>query len=156
VREDGFASLGAGISLISSGSEIEVKNRAARDLLAVVVRRPGGDAFYFPRIADGDSVKVSSGQKLPRLGKMTILGGMPMRRLDASVFAEKADHDAQGVSGAWRALERYVGSSSDWWPDDVPVLIAQLEGGEGKSSDSGLSIDVDRVLVRVVGWGGVP
>lgn len=156
VREDGFAGIGAGVSLIQSGSEVEIKNRTARDLLAVVLRTPGGDAYYFPRIKDGEAVKAQSGQKLARLGKMTILGGMPMRRLDASVFGEKADHDAEGVSGAWRALERYVGSSSDWWPDDVPVLIGQLEGGEGKTSDSGLAVDVDRVLLRVVGWGGVP
>jgi hypothetical protein len=40
--------------------------------------------------------------------------------------------------------------------DDVPVLIAELEGGEGRTHDSGLTVDVDRVLVRVVGWGGVP
>jgi hypothetical protein len=36
------------------------------------------------------------------------------------------------------------------------VLIAQIEGGEGKTNDSGLRVDVDRVLLRVVGYGGVP
>ena len=48
------------------------------------------------------------------------------------------------------------GSDIDWWPDDVPVLLAQLQGGEGKVTDSGLRLDLDRVLVRVIGWGGVP
>ena len=38
----------------------------------------------------------------------------------------------------------------------MPVLIAELDGGEGRSQDSGLRLDLDRVLVRVVGYGGVP
>ena len=41
-------------------------------------------------------------------------------------------------------------------PDDVPVLIAQLDGGEGRLKDTGYEIDRDRVIVRVVGFGGVP
>jgi hypothetical protein len=36
------------------------------------------------------------------------------------------------------------------------VLIAQLDGGEGKLTDSGLDVEIDRVLLRVVGFGGVP
>jgi hypothetical protein len=156
VREDGFIDLGGGISLVEVGSELDLKNRTARDLLAVVVRRPGGDAFYFPRIADGQSVRASTGQRLPRLGKLMIGSGLPMSGLDVSVFGKLADADAKGSAAAWRALDTLVAGGSDWWPDDVPVLIAQLEGGEGKASDSGLRIDIDRVLVRVVGWGGVP
>jgi hypothetical protein len=38
----------------------------------------------------------------------------------------------------------------------VPVLIGQLDGGEGRVSDSGLRLDSDRLLVRVVGYGGRP
>ena len=41
-------------------------------------------------------------------------------------------------------------------PAGVPVLFGQLDGGEGRVSDSGLRIDSDRVLVRVVGYGGRP
>ena len=44
----------------------------------------------------------------------------------------------------------------DWFPANVPVLLAQIDGGEGDDSDSDLSIDIDRVLVRVVGYGGKP
>jgi hypothetical protein len=43
----------------------------------------------------------------------------------------------------------------DWWPEDVPVLIAELDGGESKLRDSGLRVEQDRVLLRVVGYGGV-
>jgi hypothetical protein len=156
VREDGFINLGGGISMVEAGGDLELKNRTARDLLAVVVRRPGGDSYYVPRLADGESVRVSSADKLPRLGKTAFYGGAAVRRLDASVFGERADRDARGAQAAWLALEALVGTNADWWPDDVPVLVAQLDGGEGKTSDSGLRLDVDRVLVRVVGWGGVP
>jgi hypothetical protein len=38
----------------------------------------------------------------------------------------------------------------------VPVLLAQMDGGQGKTSDSGLRLESDRLLVRVVGWGGAP
>jgi hypothetical protein len=62
----------------------------------------------------------------------------------------------KGAGAAWQAFDQLADNSVAWWPDDVPVLIAQLEGGEGKPTDSGLRIDSDRVLLRVVGWGGVP
>ncbi len=60
------------------------------------------------------------------------------------------------MTDAWEALAGYAGNEADWWPNGVPVLIGQLEGGEGKPTDTGLDVDIDRVLVRVVGVGGVP
>jgi hypothetical protein len=44
----------------------------------------------------------------------------------------------------------------EYWPADVPVLAAQLDGGEGKQADSGFPLEVDRALLRVVGTGGLP
>jgi hypothetical protein len=44
----------------------------------------------------------------------------------------------------------------NWWADDVPVLLGTLDGGEGRKSDSGLALDRDRLMLRVVGYGGVP
>jgi hypothetical protein len=55
----------------------------------------------------------------------------------------------------WGAIEAQAGTEVDWWPDEVPVLIAQLAGGEGVTRDSGFEVTQDRVLVRVIGWGGV-
>ena len=49
---------------------------------------------------------------------------------------------------------RSLGGETEWWPADVPVLLAALDGGEGKLTDSGLGVDYDRVLLRVVGTGG--
>jgi len=44
----------------------------------------------------------------------------------------------------------------DFWPEDVPVLVGQMDGGEGKLTDSGFPLEADRALLRVVGVGGVP
>lgn len=158
VREDGFVSLGGGVSLVDlGGGDVGIKNRAARDLVAVLVKLPSGDAYFHPRIGDGHSVTAKAGTALPRkIGRLTIGGhGMRAHRLDSKIFGPTLEPEAKGVSGAWSALESIAGTEVDWWPDDVPVLIGQLEGGEGKVSDSGLDVDIDRVLVRVVGYGGV-
>jgi hypothetical protein len=157
VREDGFTSLGGGVSLVEQGGDIAVKNRAARDLLGVIVWRPTGDPVYFPRIKDGEGVLASTGRALPKkIGRLRYFGSLSVRQLDASEFAATLDADVDGAGEAWKAFDQLVERGVSWWPDDVPVLIGQLEGGEGKTSDSGLTVDTDRLLVRVVGWGGVP
>lgn len=155
VREDGFTSLGAGVSLVlGSDGEVAIKNRCARDLLSVVVKTPGRGLTYFPKIADGESVLVSRGRPLPGAASPSSAAGA--HGLSVSNFHDAVEEHAKGVGAAWEALEALTGGDADWWPDDVPVLIAELEGGEGRNQDSGLHIDVDRVLLRVVGYGGVP
>jgi hypothetical protein len=155
VREDGFISLGGGVSLVAgAGGEVEIKNRSARDLIAAVLKAPGKDAVIFSRIKDGELVSAKAGEPLPSvIGKG--FAGKSRHSLGVTHFAARLDAIASGLSPAWQALETLC-DDTDFWPDDVPVLIAQLDGGEGKLSDSGLRVDVDRVLVRVIGWGGVP
>jgi hypothetical protein len=46
------------------------------------------------------------------------------------------------------------GTAVDWFPDDVPVVLGEIEGGEGAKSDTGLRVESDRLLFRVVGEGG--
>jgi hypothetical protein len=157
VREDGFVSLGGGVSITAEGSDLAIKNRTARDLIGVVVWRPKASPVYFPRLKDGQSVLASAGRALPKkIGKTRYFGSLSVRDLDADAFASTVEADVKGAGDAWRALDTATETTVDWWPDDVPVLIAQLEGGEGKSQDSGLRVDSDRVFVRVVGYGGVP
>jgi len=154
VREDGFVNLGAGVSILRGESgEFTIKNRALRDLLAVVVSAPGKGLYFFPQIADGASVTLGQGRALGPLTAVTPLG---THLLSSTSFHDAVEGRARGVGAAWEAIEALTGSDADWWPDDVPVLIGELEGGEGRSQDSGLRLDVDRVLVRVVGYGGVP
>jgi hypothetical protein len=155
VREDGFINLGGGISLLTGADgRLAVKNRCARDLLSVVVKAPGQDFSYFPKIADGETVSVWRGRAVGSV--LTGSPGVGTHPLSVASFHDAVEEHAKGASAAWDALDTLTGSDADWWPDDVPVLIAELEGGEGRSQDSGLRLDVDRVLVRVVGYGGVP
>jgi hypothetical protein len=167
VREEGFASLGAGIALLrDEDGELRVVNRTGRDLRAAILRAPGGTATYFARLADGESATTRSGRKLGAdadgrawEGMVTSaahVGGLDLRRLHPVALRSVLDADTPGLADAWWALSDAAGDLVDWFPDDVPVLIGQLDGGEGRAADSGLRIDADRVLVRVVGYGGRP
>lgn len=155
VREDGFTNLGAGISITrSENGVVSIKNRCARDLVSVLVNAPGLGLTYFPKIADGQTVRADSGRSLGHFAPATSSTGN--HALTVDMFRSDIEAHAKGIGAAWEALETVAGSEIDWWPDDVPVLLGELEGGEGKTQDSGLRLDVDRVLVRVVGYGGVP
>jgi len=155
VREDGFTNLGAGISITrSENGAVSVKNRCARDLLSVIVNAPGQGLAYFAKIADGQTVRVDSGRWLGHFAPTTSSSGAHSLSVDS--FRNDVEERTKGLGAAWDALDTVAGGEVDWWPEDVPVLLAELEGGEGKTQDSGLRLDVDRVLVRVVGFGGVP
>jgi hypothetical protein len=154
VREDGFTGLGAGVSLVRSpDGQLWIKNRCARDLLSVVVKAPGQGLSYFPKLSDGQTVSLRQGRSIGTAPSISSSGTHPLSARD---FHAPLEEGAKGAGAAWEALESLTGSDADWWPDDVPVLIAELEGGEGRSQDSGLRLDLDRVLLRVVGYGGVP
>jgi hypothetical protein len=155
VREDGFVNLGAGVSLVQGErGAISIKNRCARDLLSVVVSAPGQGLAYFPKIADGQTVRVDAGRWLGHFAPITTASGSHALSVDS--FRSDIEEHAKGSAVAWDALETLAGNEVDWWPTDVPVLLGEIEGGEGKTQDSGLRLDVDRVLVRVIGYGGVP
>jgi hypothetical protein len=154
VREDGFTALAGGVSLVQGADgRLAVKNRCARDLLSVVVKAPGQDFVYFPKIADGETVSLGRGRPTGSGPAGASNGNHP---LSVSSFHDAVEEHAKGAGAAWEALEALTGSDADWWPSDVPVLLAELEGGEGRTQDSGLRLDIDRVLLRVVGYGGVP
>jgi hypothetical protein len=154
VREDGFTNLGAGVSLLAADDgELSIKNRCARDLLSVVVNAPGKGLYYFGKLGDGQTVSLKQGRSLGSVGAASPFGTHVLSVLS---FHDAVEDHAKGAGAAWEALESLTGSDADWWPEDVPVLIGELEGGEGRTTDSGLHLDVDRVLVRVVGYGGVP
>lgn len=155
-REDGFMSLAGGISLVlGADGRVTVTNRAARDLVGAVLKVPGRGAVGFPRIKDGAMVREHEGEALPSgLGGALSYGDV--HPLGTALVKDELERYAEGLSRAWTALETQAGSQVDFWPEDVPVLLAQLDGGEGTLSDSGFTLDQDRVLVRIVGWGGVP
>jgi hypothetical protein len=167
VREDGFASLGDGVALVKEGeSGVAVINRTGRDLRAAILRAPSGAAYYFPRIKDGDRVVASPANAMSKTaeGKMWEAqmlsayraGSIDVHRLSAQALHPVVDADAPGLAAAWAALEEAAPDQVDWFPDQVPTLVGQLDGGEGRTSDSGLRLESDRLLVRVVGFGGRP
>ena len=132
--------------------DLSIKNRAARDLLSVVVNAPGKGLFFFPQIADGQTVALRQGRALGASPSATPLG---THLLSSASFRDAVEARTRGAGVAWEAVDGLTGTETDWWPSDVPVLIGMLEGGEGRSQDSGLRLDVDRLFVRVVGFGGV-
>lgn len=158
IREDDLTDLGGGLSVVPTAGGADVVNRLARDLVGVVVKLPGQPARYFPKLADGATLHYSDGTALPpRVGSGGSLSSKLSWRSDlhSESFPKQMNRDTDGAPAAWKAIDDSV-PSLDWWPDDVPVVLAQFDGGEGKTSDSGLRLETDRVLIRVVGWGGAP
>jgi hypothetical protein len=157
VREDGFMGLAGGVSIVKNASgDVVVKNRTAHDLVGVVLKTPGHAGVMFGRIPDGAAVREQDGDAAS-LGTIlppnSAVGAL--HPLGAALLTPELDRHVEGLGAAWKALEM-AAPDVDFWVEDVPVLIAELDGGEGKLVDSGWSIEIDRVLLRVVGWGGVP
>ncbi|MEJ7731774.1 MAG: hypothetical protein WKG00_21505 [Polyangiaceae bacterium] len=169
VREDGFAALGKGISITPAPDPMTAKvtNRSGRPLRAVILKLPNLPARYFARLGDGESVLSTAGRSLDVtpdevlwngvISRSTTAGTLSVYGIGAGSMPEVIATDAPGLPAAWAALESTAGvGAADWLPDDVPVLLAQMDGGEGRTSDAGLGLESDRVLVRVVGFGGTP
>lgn len=154
VQEDGFIELGGGVSLIqATDGTVSVKNRLGRDLVGVVLSPNGSrSARFFPRIKDGELATEASGQTLALSASGPLAGGG--LKLDGAT--KQLESCSRGLPSAWSALEYASPRSVEYWPADVPVLIAQLDGGEGKQQDSGFPLEADRALLRVVGTGGLP
>jgi hypothetical protein len=156
IREDGYADLGAGISLLrTSDSETEVVNKSGRRLLGVVLWQPVTGGRYLRSLDDGATV---SSRDFASVSITVSHGAPPWELRDFNMHAIHREFDTASVdlALAWSAVVDAIPERKDWFPRDVPVLLAQLDGGEGESQDSGLRIDSDRVLIRVVGYGGTP
>ncbi len=155
VRDDGFATLAGGISIVRDETgDLAVHNRTARDLVGAVLKVPGHGFFAFGRIGDGKVVHARDGEALSSsIGVPSMYSRL--HPLGSMLLGPTLDKYAEGLGSALAAVEAQA-SETDFWPDDVPVLIAQLDGGEGKLKDTGYELDRDRVLVRVLGFGGLP
>ncbi|MDI1450396.1 hypothetical protein [Polyangium sp. 6x1] len=167
VREDGFADVGEGISIVHEGEkDTAVMNRSGHDLRAAVLVLPGLEPRYFSMIKDGERVLASAGKDVKtspqgmtwvrQIGGTRRAGTLDLHPLSANYLRPLLEPDAPDLSEAWLAVEQSAGGLVDWFPEDVPVLLGQLDGGEGKTSDAGLKLERDRLLVRIVGYGGRP
>jgi hypothetical protein len=160
VREDGGAALGGGITLAQApGDDVRVVNRTGRDLRGVVVLIPKRGFYGLNKLKDGEAVLASSGRVLgPPPTPPGPTGRLTVHGLGVSTLRPTFDAAADGLIEAWEAMEAASRDtpSVDWWPAGVPGLVAQIDGGDGVTSDAGLRLGHDRLLVRVLGWGGNP
>jgi hypothetical protein len=157
VREDGYSRLGGGISVLYVGEkELKVKNKTGRRLRGLVLSTPWGDVRYLSKLDDNAS---ASSKKFRSTSRVYIGAGGPsglaLRDFNMWAIEARLDDASPGLTKAWAAVVAAIPGRRNWFPTDVPVLLAQLEGGEGEQRDTGLDVDSDRVLVRVVGYGGI-
>jgi hypothetical protein len=171
VREEGFVSLGEGITIEGDAAmpgkgPVRIGNQTGRALRGVIVKEADDSFHYLDRIDDAATVSSADGINLVADARFSswvrqvqtgrTVGRTTIHPLNAYQIASSQlfDEASPGLGDAWRAIDSATGRMSvDWFPRGVPVVLAQIEGGEGTGSDSGFRLDKDRLLVRVVGWG---
>ncbi len=159
VAEDGFTELGAGVALLAGADgSIDVVNGSGRDLSDVIVYVPGQDLTYFAELKNGARTRSSAGKTMSTARRhATTAGTRRIHPLETSDMGNLLDvATSERMREAWRPVESAAGGEVDWLPDDAPVLLAEIVGGEGTTRDSALSVERDRTLLRVVGAGGGP
>jgi hypothetical protein len=159
IRENGATELKGSIEMKSAGagSTIDVTNHLGSTLNDVLVYVPGDGIRYFAALKDGETVTASAGTFLLGAASRRIVsaGSLTVHPFDESlVTAALPRKDGQRVEKNWSPLSATAGDAVDWWPDDVPVVLGEVEGGEKLKNDSGLSIESDRLLLRVLGTPG--
>ena len=159
VREDSFVDLHGGITVWPSpDGTVSVVNRSGSALKDVLVLTPRGDLTYITTIADGEAAKSSSGQKLTGTWRTHATAGlMPVHVLNASAIqGMMGDRDGKRFAAAWDPLADAAGDTADFWPDNTAVVIGEMIGLPKASKDSGLAVESDRTMFRIVGFGGTP
>jgi hypothetical protein len=152
---------GVSISKISDGG-YAVTNRTGRTLKDVVIHAPGDSLRYVTTLTEGESVRVDSGRPLVGTSsgvpyRTTTAGTMDVHPLGArDIQSLMGGREGERVGNAWEPLETAAGDAIDWWPADEPALVAEVIGLPMASEDSGLRLESERTLLRVVGVGGSP
>jgi hypothetical protein len=158
VSEDAFADLGGGLAVHQkSDGSVVVTNRTGKHLVNVAIWAPQSGATWFASIDDGVTVVSSGGRTLfaPAARVAETAGLRTVHPLDTSrLHTVLGSTVADEMVAGWSALAAAAGTSVDWWPDDVPVVLGELAGGDGSRGDSGLRVESDRLMFRIVGEGG--
>ena len=156
VRENGFIDLKGGVTITTtpgSPAVTEVKNDTGTTLLDALVYVPGDGVRYFENIKNGDKVTASTGRLVlsGAARRTTSAGAMTVHAFDPATVATMLDSKTgERVTKTWAPITQVAGDAVDWWPDDKTVVLADVEGGERVKSDNGLSVEADRMLLRVV------
>ncbi|HHH31478.1 MAG TPA: hypothetical protein ENK57_24455, partial [Polyangiaceae bacterium] len=134
VREDGDVDLGGGVAISRNASgEVVVTNRTGKRLRGVIVWDPSttaGTTYFHEALEDGQSVATSA---------MTVVRGVAAGiphsgstiDFDVYVIDSELDRAAAGLSDAWMAVIDAIPAYKSWFTSTVPVMLAQIEGGEG-------------------------
>lgn len=160
VAEDGLYDFKGGVSILPTpDGSVDVVNRSGRDLKDLLVYVPKQGIYFFAALKEGDRLHASTGKLLlshsarPR----TSAGTMGVHGFDPSYLSSTIGGKlGEQVQQVWTPLTSAAGNAIDWWPDDAAVVMGEIVGGEGVKNDSGLSVESDRLLVRIVGQGGAP
>jgi hypothetical protein len=158
VSEDGFDELGDGIAVHRKpDGSLTIANHTGKLLRNVVAWAPDTDASFFATIGAGETVVSTGGRtlfvptdRIEKLAGLRTVHGLEPARLRKILGPGIGEE----LVTQWSALEDSAGPFVDWWPDEVPVVIGEISGGDGPKVDSGLRVDMDRLLFRVVGEGG--
>ncbi len=161
VREHGFTDLkGPVVVKTSKSGGLDVTNKTGSTLLDALVYAPGDGVYYFEKIKSGETVSSGSGKLvLSAVSRRGVgAGAMTVHPFDPSGLMSSgvAKKDLDRLQKEWTPFTSSAGEAVDWWPDDKPVVMGELEGGEKVKSDTGLSVEMDRMMVRIVGTGGTP
>jgi hypothetical protein len=160
VAEDGLYDFKGGISILPSpDGSADVVNRSGRELRELLVYVPLQGIHYIPVLKDGDRVRASTGKLLltAHARTRTSAGTLAVHPFDPAFLGSMVGgKEGTHVQETWTPIVSSSGSVTDWFPDDAAVVLAEIAGGEGAKSDSGLSVENDRLLVRIVGEGGAP
>jgi hypothetical protein len=164
LREDGVTTIGDGLSIThgKTPADLVLTNRTGKKLRALVVKLPDDTFRYAESLDDGASVEsgaLASGNKdfitWSRSSHTRPAGAVQVHPLEGArlngALREAKEKDA-GL--AWAAMDAVNGDAVDWFPTGLPVVLAAVDGGEGRTTDSGVKVERDIMLVRVVGWGG--
>ncbi len=156
VRQDGLVSLGEGVAMVREASgSTAIVNRTGRALRGLILSEPGKPTAYLARLETGGRVGSSAFASW-NVSKGESCGTRLCIDFASSSVSEELDTRVAGLGAAWDAVRSEMASPLDWFPVDVPTLLAEVEGGEGTLTDSGLPVEAERFLVRIVGYGGAP
>jgi hypothetical protein len=124
----------------------------------VIVWAPRLGATFFATVAIGETVVSTAGRTVftPATRRVEPAGTRPVHPLELGSFTPLLGASAEDLVTQWSALSSAAGASTDWWPDDLPVALGELRGGEGVKTDAGLRVESDVLLFRVLGEGGTP
>ncbi len=156
VRENGFVDLKGGITITpttGTPSAAEVKNDTGSTLLDALVYVPTDGVRWFQSIKNGDKVTSSAGKLVESAAaRRTVAAGtMMIHAFDPPTIATMLTGvDGEQLTKTWTPITTVAGDGIDWWPDDQDVVMAEVEGGERVKTDNGLSVESDRMLLRVV------